>query len=1102
MNKEGYVKNGGMGVKKIVNHKMMRQEDIDRLIEDAWLGLDIREEEIFNPIKDIPEFFHEEPHLFLTWVMSRPEYISMFCKEIMNITIAPQQALVIMELWTHKFPMLLASRGFGKTFLVALYCMLRAIFLPGRKIVIVGSAFRQAKLVFEYCETIWRGAPLLRDMVGQGKRDDQVIQHDSSMWTFKIGESRIHAAPMGDGCQIGSTQLLTDKGFTTIEQLFTPQDVEPKDYFEESVIWGNGKFRDSDAKHFNGFSKTKKITTKSGFSLEATYNHKYKVLTKSGIEWKRTDELNLGDYLLIDRSERWHSGIFDCAVDEAYALGAMIANGCWTQEGKLGFSNMDMEIVDRVRSGNIPLQQLSDKIHFAAFGKTRTEFLNKWGMVKNYSHEKYLPDTILSSSKEKMVACLQGLFDGDGTLQVSTAKGGTGIIVSYCSTSKRLIDQIQFILLHLGILCFSKSRDRNEKWNTAHELLITGKDVLLFQQKINFFVKRKRESLENGIIAKKVWRSSGDTVPYSQQKLAELRRTFKLEGSRCARDIERRKNITFDLGNKIIEDAIQNNGNKQLIDELSIIFDRNLSYEEIVSIEDSESLTYDVHIPEDHEYCANGFFSHNTTIRGIRANDTINDEFASINRSVFENVVAGFGVVTQDPIENMKFLSRKEMKRKLGVEDTETINDFRVSNQLVLSGTAYYRFNHFFTYFEKYRNIIRSCGDKNRLVKVIGDEATNPDFDWKDYAIIRIPYDQVAKGYFDAATISRNKVNTLASNFLAEYCACFPADSDGFFKRSLIEKATPSNSNKIELGGKIIDFVPKIVGNPMSRYVIAIDPASEEDNCALIILELMDDHRRVVYSWTTNKKLHRRNLTIKKTDESNYWAFVVRKIRNLMSRFPTVAIVIDSQGGGNAIREGLSDKDKLQNNEQQIWPIINQQKQEYSDTQEGLHIIHMFNFASNELLSNAYFNTKKDLDTQQLVFPSFDGATLGLVECETDDTNVVDGGLEDTLEGIVEEIEELKNELTCIMHTKLPSGRDQFSVPDIKTADGKKARVKKDRASALIMANSTSRAIMRDHIDTTYESNGGYATPQKQENGLLYSNVWYGKATQDAYADL
>ena len=35
---------------------------------------------------------------------------------------------------------------------------------PNTKIVIVGAGFRQAKVVFEYMETIWRNAPILRDL--------------------------------------------------------------------------------------------------------------------------------------------------------------------------------------------------------------------------------------------------------------------------------------------------------------------------------------------------------------------------------------------------------------------------------------------------------------------------------------------------------------------------------------------------------------------------------------------------------------------------------------------------------------------------------------------------------------------------------------------------------------------------------------------------------------------------------------------------------------------------------------------------------------------------------------------------------------------------
>jgi hypothetical protein len=40
--------------------------------------------------------------------------------------------------------------------------MLRALFNQGTKIVIVGAAFRQAKVVFDYCQDLWDNAPVLR----------------------------------------------------------------------------------------------------------------------------------------------------------------------------------------------------------------------------------------------------------------------------------------------------------------------------------------------------------------------------------------------------------------------------------------------------------------------------------------------------------------------------------------------------------------------------------------------------------------------------------------------------------------------------------------------------------------------------------------------------------------------------------------------------------------------------------------------------------------------------------------------------------------------------------------------------------------------------
>ena len=683
------VKRQGGGQRLVSKNTMLKTADMDRLVNDAWLGLDLRDEDIYNPLEIIPRAMEEESHLFISWMMSRPEYISMFCKEIMNVHLFPMQALTIQEMWHHRFPLLVASRGFSKSFGLAVYGLLRATFIQGRQILVVGSAFRQSKIIFNYMETIYRNAPLFRDMVSNGKRDDQIMVHDSSMWTFRVGESKIMCIPMGTG----------------------------------------------------------------------------------------------------------------------------------------------------------------------------------------------------------------------------------------------------------------------------------------------------------------------------------------------------------------------------------------------------------------------------ETIRGLRAQEIYSDETSSINRHIFENVVAGFGVVSFNPVENMKRIAEKKKKIELEIEfddDTES----GLHNQIVLSGTAYYRFNHFYEYFSKYRDIIRSMGDKEKLRKVVGDEVNNPAFNWKDYCIIRIPYNLLPEGYIDGAQVSRSKVSITASNFLCEYEACFATDSDGFFRRSMIEGCVPNEHNEIRInGGPAIEFDVRLEGNPHSRFVIGVDPASENDNCAIFIVEIRDDHKRIVYGWTTTKKQFRRNLSINHIQEDNYWAFVVRKIRDLMKRFPTCAIAIDSGGGGNYILEGLHDKDKLEIGEVPVWPILNQPKHEWCDTQEGLHIVHMINFADNKWLSEAYFSTKKDMEERLLIFPNFDSASIGLIELqdESDRPKFIVGGLVDTEEQIIDEIEELKNELTCIIHGKSPTGKDQFTVPETKSAEGKKIRVKKDRATALVLANSVARSIMRDFVDSHYESNGGFATPSKNTGGSMYSNPWYSNAVSDAY---
>ncbi len=631
-------------------------------IEEAWLGLDKKDEDIFNPISTI-DIRDDKFHLKMIWLMSRPEYFSFLCKNILNIDLLPVQGLILYEMWNRKFPMLVATRGFGKSFILSLYSILRALILPKRKIIIVGAAFRQSKVLFEYMETIWGNAPLLRDMCDS----ESGPRRDVDRCVMRLNDSRIICLPLGDG-----------------------------------------------------------------------------------------------------------------------------------------------------------------------------------------------------------------------------------------------------------------------------------------------------------------------------QK-----------------------------------------------------------------------------------------------IRGQRANDIIADEYASIPRDIFETVVAGFGVVSSNPIENVKRFAAKEMAKSLGIEYEENHDEVTTNkdNQIILSGTAYYDFNHFASYWKKWKSIIKSRGDKSRLKEIFGGEEPPSSFDWKEYSIIRIPYELLPRGFMDDTQVARSKATVHTGIYQMEFGACFTRDSQGFFKRSLIESCVSSDLSPIKDNeGKEILFEAKLIGDSDKKYIFGVDPASEVDNFSIIVIELNSDHRRIVYCWTTTRTEHMEKVKKGFATETDFYAYCARKIRDLMKLFPCVHIAMDAQGGGIAVMESLHDKDKLRSGEHPIWPTIDREKPKPTDNERGLHILEMCQFAKYEWLSEANHGMRKDFEDKVLLFPKFDSITLGLSNIE----DGMKGRVFDTLEQCVLEIEELKDELSMIQMSQTTNGRDRWDTPEVIVAAGKKSKMRKDRYSALLMANMAARTLSRKPEEQEYQFYGGFAyLPEK-----------------------
>jgi hypothetical protein len=136
-----------------------------------------------------------------------------------------------------------------------------------------------------------------------------------------------------------------------------------------------------------------------------------------------------------------------------------------------------------------------------------------------------------------------------------------------------------------------------------------------------------------------------------------------------------------------------------------------------------------------------------------------------------------------------------------------------------------------------------------------------------------------------------------------------------------------------------------------------------------------------------------------------------------------------------------------------------------------------------------------------LLFPRFDPVTIELAGFK-DNKMAQDLGmthLYDTLEDCVLEIESLKDELCTIVLTRTGTGvnsRDRWDTPETTTAEGKKGRMRKDRYSALIMANFIARSIHRAPASHEYSVIGGFAhqltTKKNTESDTFYNGPdWF-----------
>lgn len=1074
-----------------------------------WLELKRIPTIIRNPLyypvgSKLPDPTEELLNLFLN-----TDYIHFAAKMILNVNLLPFQCVIIDTLWRRRLPMLIASRGGSKC--------------------IVGNSL---------CQT---SNGLLRM--------DEII----------------------------------DKNSPVMQRI--PINFEAK---------GQNNFNKIEYGWNNGYSETIKITTSFGYEIEGTKNHPIKVLSKNGdLVWKELQNIDNTDIIPINREGYNFGKNKNIDLDFAWWLGATVGDGMTCQKRYINFTNIDKDIYDlwirigeklsNVKATNPPSNPDSFFLYSTEFNKYINENI---GLQYKKAHGKSIPKCIRESDKFVVGQFLSGLFDTDGYCDKED--------IGFSTVSDQLSIQVQSCLLAFGIICKRSYylAKCNGEYFPAYSVIITGKEnCLLFNKYIGFKCERKQIKLEKLCVRKS--NPNKDLIPQNfKQIILDLVSFYKQKyqisvghGYNYTRQLlmpSRIKsyNMSFETLGKVLDITSRISDHSCWI-QLKEIHNNHLLYDKINKIENLYNQTFDVHIPEDHSFIANGFINHNSfclgvycllrmvlnpgckivivgaglrqarnvfdymatiwasapvlqdisgksktagprrevdrfqfecgdsncyaipmgqgdKIRGLRANIIISDETPLIPESIFNIVVQGFAVVAKDPISKVKEAALINKLRRDGEWDEkmeEMRNKSAEGNQICFAGSAYYSFNHFAKRFKEWRAIIATKGDPKKLKQIFGDEfSLVKGFNWTDYACIRIPYTALPEGMLDQGIISQARITLSPQQFNMEMGACFSSDSDGFYRRSILEATTTNKPVQIN-SGELIQFNALRQGDETKRYVIGVDPAADRDNAAIIVLEIYPDHRRIVYCWTTNRKKY---VELKKYNdkrgvelEEDYYRYIAKKIRILMRLFNTEHIIMDKHGGGIAISEALSSRETCEKGEDPVYEIIEEGKEKYTDFKDGAHILQLM-AATQDINSEANHGMLKDFQDKVLLFPMFNTVELAK-SIELDNINKIEF---DTFEDLLNEIEELKNEITTVVATPSANiGKETFDTPSIKGENEKRGRLRKDRYSALLYANYYARNKDKNQpVNIEYKAVGGTkeSFSTKKNTAPEHAPMYYG----------
>ncbi len=448
-------------------------------------------------------------------------------------------------------------------------------------------------------------------------------------------------------CVTGDTLIVTDKGLVPIAELGEDGEEvsEGTKEIEVKVLSFAGKVNTASRWFDSGVHPTLKVRTHHGYEITGTFNHPLLVCVPDAnglpiFVWKTLDQIQVGDFVIIDRSEklwseqpvdlrpyhpslpqrsRTHRHSLPTELDErlAFLLGALVAEGT-VREQVIEFTATEGEFAEtfqRTWEQVFPTCRLHKFLRPpVSFGKQPfwqmqivskqvVTFLQHLGL-KGKSKERCIPPVILRSPKPIVAAFLRALFEGDGAVEQSS---GTLYRLSLTSKSEQLVKQVQILLLRFGIVSTRYFDRKRKEWRLC---LQGAENLLRFAEQIGFVSQAKQQALQ-GILN----RLSGKTL--ARNDFVPFLAAYVRRVAMCHREWLSKHN--FDRPIRLVFALPRLAEALPLRDFALTLFLAQTRYlfDPVVSVEPAGwQRVYSVRVDSDcHSFVANGFINHNTECR-------------------------------------------------------------------------------------------------------------------------------------------------------------------------------------------------------------------------------------------------------------------------------------------------------------------------------------------------------------------------------------------------------------------------------------------------------------------------------------------------------